>query len=137
MLVSFNSNTTGITSGAGTANLSGNLSSSPHFSGILVARSLFVRVIFVDCCFSFCYFPFDHCIICPFFGLRILITALVSSRFSLPFKNVKSVSCSIRDQHKMFSMPILLEIPSCVHNFKTNLHFFITQFEHVDGCLSS
>jgi hypothetical protein len=41
MFVSFNSYTTGITSGAGTANLSGNLSSSPHFNGIRVARSLF------------------------------------------------------------------------------------------------
>ena len=57
---------TGITSGAGTANLSGNLRSSPHFSGIRVARSLFVRVMFCRLLF----FPF------VIFRLTIVLSVL-------------------------------------------------------------
>ena len=46
MSVPFNSNRTGITSGAGIANLSGNLSSAHDFSGVRVFQSLFLFVMF-------------------------------------------------------------------------------------------
>ena len=42
-----------------------------NFSGVRVARSLILRVCFVDCCLSFCTFSFGHCVFCP---LQILIT---------------------------------------------------------------
>jgi len=44
MLVSFNSSTTGITSGAGTANPSGALKFTPYFSGVHVARFIYFSV---------------------------------------------------------------------------------------------
>ena len=89
MLVSFNSNTTGITSGAGIANLSGNLSSAQDFSGVRVFRSLFFLQCFVDRCFSFCYFSFDHCM------FWILITPLIYSIFSLSFKGPKTTTPNV------------------------------------------
>ena len=46
MLVSFNNTTTGITSGAGNANLPGHLSSPPGYSKVLVAQSLVFCVVF-------------------------------------------------------------------------------------------
>jgi hypothetical protein len=100
MLVSFNSNTTGITSGAGIANLSGNLSSAQDFSGVRVFLSLFFLQCFVDRCFSFCYFSFDHCIVCPFSVyvfcmFWILITPLIYSIFSLSFKGPKTTTPNV------------------------------------------
>ena len=63
MFVSFNSTTTGVTCGAGTANPSGAHECTPGFCGVRVPRSLVLCV--VDRCLSFCYFSFGHCIICP------------------------------------------------------------------------
>jgi hypothetical protein len=46
MFVSFNINTTGVTCEAGTANASGAPEFTPVFSGVRVARSLVVYVMF-------------------------------------------------------------------------------------------
>ena len=45
-------------------NLPEHLSSPPVFSGVRVTRSLVLYVCFVDRCFSFCTFSFDHCVFC-------------------------------------------------------------------------
>jgi hypothetical protein len=45
-LVSFNSNRTDVTAGAGTANLLEHLGSLPVFSGVRVSESLIFRVVF-------------------------------------------------------------------------------------------
>ena len=54
------SNTTDITSGAGTATFPENLSSCQVLSGVRVARSLVFYVVFC----RFCLFSFGHCIAC-------------------------------------------------------------------------
>ena len=59
--------------------LTENMSSSPVFSVVLVTRSLVLRVIFVDHCFSF--FFWSLCCL-SFFVLRIMITPLISSNSS-------------------------------------------------------
>ena len=41
------------------------LSSPPVFSGVCVARSLILYVVFVDRCLSVCPVPFGHCLVCP------------------------------------------------------------------------
>ena len=55
-------NTTGTTSGAGTAYPSG----TPEFTpgGVRVTRSLVLYVYFVVRCLSFCTFSFGHCVVC-------------------------------------------------------------------------
>ena len=53
-------NTKGVTSGAGTANPSGEPDFTPVFSGVGVTRSLVLCVCFVDRCLSFCPFSFGH-----------------------------------------------------------------------------
>jgi hypothetical protein len=57
-------NTTGVTSGAGTAYHSGEPEFIPGFSGVRVTRSLVLYVCFVDRCLSFCTFSFGHCAVC-------------------------------------------------------------------------
>jgi hypothetical protein len=57
-------NTTGATSGAGTAYPSGAPEFTPCFSGVRVTRSLVLYVCFVDRCLSFCAFSFDNCVFC-------------------------------------------------------------------------
>ena len=57
-------NTTGTTSGAGTAYLPEHLSSPPVFSGVRVSWSLVLCVSFVEHCFSFSTFSFGHCFLC-------------------------------------------------------------------------
>ena len=57
-------NTTGATSGAGTAYPSGAPEFTPSFSGVRVTRSLVLYVFFLDRCLSFCTFSFDHCVVC-------------------------------------------------------------------------
>jgi hypothetical protein len=54
-------NTTGATSGEGTAYTSG---ASPVFSGVRVTRSLVLYVCFVDHWLSFCSFSFGLCVVC-------------------------------------------------------------------------
>ena len=55
----------GVDSGAGTAYTFREHLNSPHvFNGFRVARSLVLYVCFVDCCLSFCTFPFGHCVVC-------------------------------------------------------------------------
>ena len=74
------SNTTDVTSGAVITYLSGSpvyIHHSPVYSRVRVARSS-VKY-FVNRCFSFFIWPL-HCL--TFFDLRILITSLVSSKFS-------------------------------------------------------
>ena len=51
-------NTTGGTSGAGTATLPDHLSSTPVFSEVRVTRFLVIYVCFVERCLSFCTFIF-------------------------------------------------------------------------------
>ena len=81
MFVSFNSNTTGTTSGQELPTLPEHLSSPPVLSRVLVAQSLVFCVVFcvksfvsLSCFWSLCYLSFSH--------LRIMITLLVSSNFS-------------------------------------------------------
>jgi hypothetical protein len=81
MFVSFNSNTTGTTSGQELLTLPEHLSSPPVLSRVLVAQSLVFCVVFcvksfvsLSCFWSLCCLSFSH--------LRILITLLVSSNFS-------------------------------------------------------
>ena len=59
--------------------ISEHLSSPPVFSGVCVARSLVVCVMFVDCCLPLFFWPL--CCL-SFFDLRILIFPLVSSNSS-------------------------------------------------------
>ena len=80
MLMSFNSNTEGNNSEAGTAYPSGTLESIPDFCGVPVARSLVFCVVFCRSLF----------VLLSFFDLRILITPLVSSKSS----NLRSVDFS-------------------------------------------
>ena len=40
------------------------LSSLPVFCGVRVTRSLGLCVCFLDRCFSYCPFTFDHCVVC-------------------------------------------------------------------------
>ena len=72
MLVSFNSNTKGNNSGAGTAYPSGKPEIILGFCGIRVARSLVFCVVLCRSLF----------VLLSFFDLRILITPLVSSKIS-------------------------------------------------------
>ena len=58
------SNTTGVTSGAGTAYPSGAPEFTSCFSGVRVTRSLVLYVCFIDRCLSFCTFSFGHCVVC-------------------------------------------------------------------------
>jgi hypothetical protein len=81
MFVSFNSNTTGTTSGQELLTLPEHMSSPPVLSRVLVAQSLVFCVVFcvksfvsLSCFWSLCCLSFSH--------LRILITLLVSSNFS-------------------------------------------------------
>ena len=57
-------NTTGVTSGTGTAHPYGVPEFTLGFSGVRVTRSLVLYVCFVDRCLSFCTFSFDHCVVC-------------------------------------------------------------------------
>jgi hypothetical protein len=57
-------NTTGATSGAGTAYPSGAPEFTLGFSGFRVTRSLTLCVCFVDRCLFFCIFSFGHCVVC-------------------------------------------------------------------------
>ena len=56
-------NTTGTTSGAGTAYHSGALGFTTGFSGVRVTQSLVLCVHFVDRYLSFCTFAFGHCVV--------------------------------------------------------------------------
>ena len=58
-------NTTGATSGAGTACPSGAPEFTLGFSGVRVTRSLVLCVCFVDGCLSFCPYYLSHCVVCP------------------------------------------------------------------------
>ena len=53
--------------------------SPPGFSGLCVTRSLVVC--FVDSCFSFLFFPFGHCVVCPssIYGFRLPLSASSNS----------------------------------------------------------
>ena len=97
MFVSFNSNTTGFTSGTGTANQSGAHMSSPKcFKVVRVAQSLDFCVVFcgslfvllsfsfgycMACLLSFgycmaCLLSFGYCMACLFFNLQLLINPI-------------------------------------------------------------
>jgi hypothetical protein len=72
------------TSGARTAYPTEALEFTPGFSGVHVTRSLVLCVCFVDRCLYFFFWP----LCCLFFcDIRILITPLVSSKSSSPFKS--------------------------------------------------
>ena len=63
-------NTTGATSGTGTAYPSGASEFTPPppppvSSGVRVTRCLVLCVCFVDRCLSFCHFSFGRCVVCP------------------------------------------------------------------------
>jgi hypothetical protein len=84
IFVSFNSSTTGEEQELLT--LPGHLSSHPGFNGIRVARSLVFCVMFCRLLFFLLLFFLWPLCCLSFFGLRIMITPLVSSSFSLPCK---------------------------------------------------
>jgi hypothetical protein len=75
------SNTTGATSGEGTAYPSGATEFNPVFSGVLVTRSLVFYVLFLRLFFVLFVLFFEP-LYCLSFDLRILITSLVSSNSS-------------------------------------------------------
>jgi len=83
MFVSSNSNMTGITCGAGTANPFGSPEFTPGLSGVRVTgiRSLVFCVMFCRSLLVLLSF-FFWSICCLSFDLRLLIDALVSSNFS-------------------------------------------------------
>ena len=58
------------------------------FSGVRVTRSLVLCVCFVDHCWSFCTFSFDHCVCLLFFDIQIMIIPLVSSNSSVHILHV-------------------------------------------------
>ena len=74
LFVSFKSNTTGVTSGAGIANPSGELEFTPAFIRVRIAWSFVFCEVFCRSLFV----PFPFCVFCPS-NLRILIISLVSS----------------------------------------------------------
>ena len=74
LFVSFKSNTTGVTSGAGIANPSGELEFTPAFIRVRIAWSFVFCVVFCRSLFA----PFPFCVFRPS-NLRILIIPLVSS----------------------------------------------------------
>ena len=79
MFVSFNSNTTGITSGAGTANPSGAQEFFIVFSGVRVAQcSLFCVAVCRSMFLPFVLFFWQYALCCLSFDLRLLVTSLVS-----------------------------------------------------------
>ena len=82
MLVLFNSNTKGVTSGAGIASSSGALSSSPVFSGILVVRSFVFGVVFRRSVFVILFLFLWPLCFRFFFNLNTPMTTLVSSNSS-------------------------------------------------------
>ena len=57
-------NTTGATSGTGTAYPSGTSEFTPGFIGVHVTRSIALCIIFVDRCLFFCTLSFGHCVVC-------------------------------------------------------------------------
>ena len=75
-------NTTGATSGAGTAYPSEHLSSLTLFSEVCVTQSLVLYVCFIDPCLFFCTFFFWPLCFPFFFDIRIMIAPLVSSNSS-------------------------------------------------------
>ena len=84
-IVSFKSNTTGVTWGAGTANLSGAPDCIPGFYCGLCCSIFSFLFNFVDLCFSFCAFSFGHCVICQtflknIFWIHILMFSTVNHR---------------------------------------------------------
>jgi len=91
------SNTTGATSGAGTANPSGALEFTPVFSGVHVTRSLVVCVCFVDRCLSFYPFSIGHCVVCSSsiyrFWLPLWYLQTGCSRNANILKTTYSVDC--------------------------------------------
>ena len=74
LFVSFKSNTTGVTSGAGIANPSGELEFTRAFIMVRIAWSFVFCVVFCRSLFV----PFPFCVFRPS-NLRILIIPLVSS----------------------------------------------------------
>jgi len=63
----------GDNSRAGTASIVRILDFTPGILWVRIAQSLAVCVVFVDYCI-----PFDHCIVCSFLILQILVSPLVS-----------------------------------------------------------
>jgi hypothetical protein len=80
-------NTTGATSGAGTAYPSGAPGFNPGFSGIRVTRALVLCVCFVDRWLSFCPFSFGHCIVCDVQHFAVLLSCVYC------FVCLRPVSC--------------------------------------------
>ena len=98
MFVSFNSNTTGVTSGARTPNPSGAL--APSFSGIRVARSLVFYVCFVYRCLFFL----------SFLEVKETTDTASSASFldlSLEFDDSGQISTKIYDKRDDFNFKII------------------------------
>ena len=78
IFMSFNSNTTGVTSEAGTANTSGGPEYTPSFSGVYVAQSISLCVLLCGSMFVIVSFSLPlHCL--SILYLRLLVTPLVFS----------------------------------------------------------
>ena len=92
--VSFYSNTTGATSGSGTANPSRAPEFTPGFNRVRVVRSLVFCIVFLGLLF-FLFCPF--CFL-SFYNLRILITPLVSSNsFYLYLYTIVDIICIVTE----------------------------------------
>ena len=77
--------TTSVTNGSGSTDPSGAPEFTPVVSGIPVTRSVALYVCLVDYCFSFCTFPFRHCVVCsliygcwlPLWSLQTLLSKVI------------------------------------------------------------
>ena len=83
MLVLFNSNTTGVTIGAGTTYPSVAPESLLVFNGVRVVHFLIICVAFCRPSLSLLSFSLRSCIVCLLFELRLLITSLISLNLPL------------------------------------------------------
>ena len=77
--------TTSVTNGSGSTDPSGAPEFTPVVSGIPVTRPVALYVCLVDYCFSFCTFPFPHCVVCsliygcwlPLWSLQTLLSKVI------------------------------------------------------------
>ena len=106
-------NTTGDTSGTGTACPSGAHEFTPVFSRVRVTRSLILYVCFVDRCLSFCIFSSGHCVVYSYsiYG------------FWLPLWYLQTLICQYRNICDM----TIGEISHFTPNLQISFRYYINQ----------
>jgi len=92
--------------------LPGHPSSHPVFSGVCVAPSLVLCVVFCRSLIVFCPFSFGQCVVCclSFLDLRLPITPLVSSNYILLIYFKFVIVCTIRKKETYDFVNLLIEI---------------------------